>query len=543
VPATAQETGTIASVDVDGSLYFDQDYLSSLLTQAEGEDYSREELLEDAGSILKAYHSEGYLRVELHPIANKTPEGIEVTFQIEEGARAEVGEVTIAGASALSISELDAIIELEEGSPFEEGVFRTDLESILREYENAGYPYASVAVADFRLSESGHRIDYVLAIEEGPVVRIGSVTSDSKSSSPRLLENAGGVRSGELYNQEKLERLSDRLWNLGLFESVGEPSLIARDVSTVDVVVPLVEGLVNNVDAALGYDPTGGQGSLSGLVDVSLRNIAGTGRKLDVSWFRPGSGYSEIEFDYVEPWPFGLPLEAGISLRQSILDTLYSTFSGELSLGWSPSDMTRLEWGVGTERGIPSDTKLKSTEYYTSIELQSDGRDFVLNPSSGSMLSLGAQYATEKREESAERYEEEKYTFEFEGHLPLYGRHVVSLGLSAGIVRTSEEIVPFHERFTLGGSRDLRGYREQQFRSPRIGLASVEYAYLPGKLSRLHAFVDLGIHGERKGTAKLGYGFGLRVPSGVGIISLDYGLGENDTPLSGKIHFSLQKRF
>ena len=141
------------------------------------------------------------------PLTTPVAEGLDVVFDVNEGARAHVGEVIIVGASVLSRDELEDRMKLRRDSSFVEEAFHSDMEFILQSYENAGYPYASIEVADFRLSESGERIDYVIAVEEGPVVRIGSVTADSAGSFSRLLENAGGIRRGELYNQEKLEKL------------------------------------------------------------------------------------------------------------------------------------------------------------------------------------------------------------------------------------------------------------------------------------------------------------------------------------------------
>jgi outer membrane protein insertion porin family len=126
-------------------------------------------------------------------------------------------------------------------------------------------------------------------------------------------------------------------------------------------------------------------------------------------------------------------------------------------------------------------------------------------------------------------------------------RQVIALrGRLAGIA-SSEADVPFHELLTLGGATDLRGYREEQFRGTRTALASLEYRFILSRFSRFLLFVDAGYYYRdgsnfAKGT-KLGYGIGLRSETRLSIIGVDYGLGEGDGLLEGKLHLSLVRQF
>jgi outer membrane protein assembly factor BamA len=121
-------------------------------------------------------------------------------------------------------------------------------------------------------------------------------------------------------------------------------------------------------------------------------------------------------------------------------------------------------------------------------------------------------------------------------------------------IASDEEVIPFYELYPLGGATSLRGYREEQFRGAHVELLQVEQRYLLGADgSRLVGFVDLG-NVSTKGTVlaaprepesffRLGYGVGIRVNSRIGLVGLDYGLGEGDGPLDGKLHFALETAF
>ena len=42
---------------------------------------------------------------------------------------------------------------------------------------------------------------------------------------------------------------------------------------------------------------------------------------------------------------------------------------------------------------------------------------------------------------------------------------------------------------------------------------------------------------------KVGWGIGLRIETGIGVVGFDYGLGEGDRLTNGKVHFRLTDRF
>jgi outer membrane protein insertion porin family len=130
----------------------------------------------------------------------------------------------------------------------------------------------------------------------------------------------------------------------------------------------------------------------------------------------------------------------------------------------------------------------------------------------------------------------------------------MAAGVHLGEIRSDEQVVPLNEQFKLGGARSLRGYREEQFHGSRILWANLEYRLLLGRRSWTFLFVDAGHYFHRRwdpleetpqevSGEKVGYGIGLRMESGLGIIGVDYGLGEGDGLTDGKVHFGLLNEF
>jgi len=112
-----------------------------------------------------------------------------------------------------------------------------------------------------------------------------------------------------------------------------------------------------------------------------------------------------------------------------------------------------------------------------------------------------------------------------------------------------ERFIPISEKLPLGGTRSLRGYRERQFLGFRTGWFSLEYRLLLGKYSRVFVFLDAGAYSDRTPqqgnftVGKIGYGVGIRAESRVGIVGIDYGLGEGDGILDGKVHLQITSQF
>ena len=106
--------------------------------------------------------------------------------------------------------------------------------------------------------------------------------------------------------------------------------------------------------------------------------------------------------------------------------------------------------------------------------------------------------------------------------------------------------MPLSQRFAMGGSENLRGYKDDQYRGNSMLRATVEYRLPIVKKVQGVVFVDSGYAWDKRdekrfdlGLIKVGYGVGLRVNSPLGPIKLDYGIGENDK----RFHFSFGGQF
>ena len=77
-------------------------------------------------------------------------------------------------------------------------------------------------------------------------------------------------------------------------------------------------------------------------------------------------------------------------------------------------------------------------------------------------------------------------------------------------------------------------------------ISAFEYRLAPAPGFSYYPFCDIGYLRDRdRGPDRLraGYGAGFRLQTRIGRFQLDYGLGQGDRPLNGKIHLILHSDF
>ena len=135
-----------------------------------------------------------------------------------------------------------------------------------------------------------------------------------------------------------------------------------------------------------------------------------------------------------------------------------------------------------------------------------------------------------------------------EAVLSVFRRQTVYLGMHGVEVKTGDAFAPVSDQVRFGWAKTLRGYEEDAFRGSLVAWGNFEYRYLLGRRSRVFLFLDGGMYQRRereglvRGT-KFGYGFGLRLETGLGLFGVDFGLGEGDSFLQAKVHVGLVSRF
>ena len=144
----------------------------------------------------------------------------------------------------------------------------------------------------------------------------------------------------------------------------------------------------------------------------------------------------------------------------------------------------------------------------------------------------------------------QRFTLDIGGYYQLFSRQVIALGLHGRELRGS--FFENSDLFRLGGTNTLRGYREEQFLGSRIGWSNLEYRLLLTRRTFAFLFFDTGYYYRKpepdrnilkQEGFKTGYGIGLNIETGVGVLGVSFALAAGDSFSEGKIHFGIVNEF
>ena len=565
----AQKVSKIRSVEIEGNKNFSKADILNLLSLKPLVPYSEEVLHTSIAQLLRRYREEGFYSAAIDSVTtsgSNDSSQVDVVLHIREGELTELGELQITGNRALSTEDILSLFETQVGTPLNQSRLENDIEFLLRRYEEIGHPFAKVEVDSLCTYEEGgqQKLRVGLKVIEGAITTIEEVKIEgNKDTKDDVIIRELRIKPGELYNSQKVRAVKQKLERLNLFSTVSEPELYVGKKGG-GLLVKVQEGNTNSFDGIIGYLPKGSinqSGYFTGFVNISLRNLFGTGRRLAVRWQRENQETQEVELHYVEPWVLDFPISLGIGFLQREQDSTYIRRKFDLKGDVMVADNFSLALLFGQDRIIPSSTLVNpfvSESRTTSLggEIRYDTRDDAYSPTSG--IYYRSDYRVGKKVFSgvnpAIRSDEsilvKRFGVDVEFYLQVFSRQVIGTGLHAKDLRSDR--IEDGDMYQFGGANTLRGYRENQFLGSSIVWSNLEYRFLMGRRSFLYGFLDTGYYfrpaDERRGVLssealKVGYGIGFRVDTSLGLLGVSYALGRGDTFSSGKIHFAIFNQF
>ncbi|MBN1895966.1 BamA/TamA family outer membrane protein [bacterium] len=517
----------------------------------------------------QAYGSEGFWEFQVDSLIEAwSPDSqrISIVLRIREGRPFLTGRFSCSGMDSALMRSVPR--RLHSGRRFRARDLESDIGEMLSVLEDSGFPLSEIRLDSLTVRETDVSVwvDVRLSVSQGDSVRLTriSATGNTLTRSSVILRETR-LRMKELFRISRIEEAVDRLKRTGFFAAVHEP-VISFTGQGADVVFPIQEGNSSSFDGVLGYTPPTRnmqRGYFTGRIQFSFKNLFGTGRFLDAYWEKKDRLSEAMRFGYEEPWIFKKPLHPGVRFQQEMRDTTYVEREWRLTVRYNPWNVFSLGLHTGQRTVLPDSLGsilygLEQTHtHFVSVWLDYSTFNDLWNP------RKGVRYYTEVR--AGRRRDQNPDSLQVAGEsVPVdtrmiqidaemawnpAGWQVLYLGLHGREVKTDEPLVPVSEQIRFGGSRTVRGYEEDFFRADLAAWINLEYRYLIGKKSRVFLFLDSAFFQRRQKVeglfrgVKTGYGFGLRLETRLGLLGIDYGLGDGDGFMQGKVHVGLVNEF
>ncbi len=490
-------------------------------------------LRKDIDRILEGYRALGFWHVAVaFPQIVMGDAGATVVFAIAEGARTRVNSVQVSGDLIFGQSEVRAAFGMARGTALTESDLNQHLDSLLRFYENRGYPFCALR-PDVQFGKDRARVR--VGVSPGPLVRIDAARFEGNkvTRADVLLRHISFV-AGEVYDQRRVDAFVQQLQNLPFIDRVEKPELVSAN-GEMALVIGLAESRHTRLEGGLGL---GSGQTLTGAIALDVLNFAGKGREGSARWARQGEGRANLRVSYREPYVFNSPASAWARVEM-VARTGYVThrFGGgaDVSVGAG----TRLFGGVAHSRVLPDSVGLGM---YDAEEMWSLEAGIQIDRRARALKGWRAEFTGEIGEVSRGRVRARWATYG-QVFCPVGRRSAIAARAQASWVGQAGG-VPETAGIWLGGAQSLRGYREERFWGTHAGWLAVEWLRLLGPKTRIFAFVDAGrIRGDGPGFWPVAYGVGLLANGQMGAVGIDYGLPWGESPAQGMVHVRLISAF
>ncbi|HEY1263669.1 MAG TPA: POTRA domain-containing protein, partial [Terriglobales bacterium] len=180
----------IGTITVQGDLsHPSESQVSNAAKLQLGELFTQEKLDRATAAIKRLLEQNGYYRAEITTEQNQHPETqqVNITFKVNPGTQAHVGEVTVSGNQLYTAAEILDIAHMHPGDRVSAQRVSSALERMRKKYQKKNRWLAQVRIARQTYHPQSNAVDYTFEIEVGPTVRIE--TEGFKISGRKLKQN------------------------------------------------------------------------------------------------------------------------------------------------------------------------------------------------------------------------------------------------------------------------------------------------------------------------------------------------------------------
>ncbi len=535
----------VAAIEIRGNRRVPTEQIRAVVTETKvGEQVNNEKLRSDVRAILDLG-----LFADVTGRLERAEDGARVVFIVIENP--VLSEVIVEGNTVVPADDIRMALGVPIGEVLNLNRMREGARAVEKLYEGKGYVLARVTDIGIIPSEEGSgRLRVRMGEGTIEAIRLDGLTRTNEKIVRRQLT----VKPGDVFNLNQLNRDLQRLFDLGLFESVRARPQPGATADSAIIVIELKETRTGQIGFGVGYSSLNG---LLGFLEFRDRNWQGLNQTLAVRLERGLQAGTTDAFNYEISFtePFldvqRTSLGLGVFSRTSVESEFTGTaVSSRFQLGRTgsfvqltrPLDPTisstvRLKSELTAITVLPVDPSNPASPLVpptlltpgrvvsTALSVALDTRNDRFTPTAGSKIVLATEVTLPAL---GSDFSFTKYTAEYQNFFP-QGKDSTIVGrLVAGVAVGT---LPLQEEFLLGGPSTVRAFPIARLRADSIFVANLEYRFplsaLVAALGDIQGavFVDAGNAPLQFSDLKVGYGVGLALKTPVGPVRIDFAFG------------------
>ena len=249
------EKPSIQSIRIVGNRKLAADKIKAKIDLVEGGIIPPGALGKNSEKVRLFYEEEGYYQAQVEGVEDRiSPQEVNVTFNIVEGDKFDVGQIRIIGNRYLKEKDIKSKLQTSElylfffGGTLKREELRRDLDRIRAYYLDNGFLDIAVEEPEIQLDTRRKKLRILIQVQEGPQYRIGElgIKGNRLFTEPEIRglikSRAGGIFSREAL-QGDVVAITDRYAERGyLFADVAPITDIQRAETTVNLSLEITEG-------------------------------------------------------------------------------------------------------------------------------------------------------------------------------------------------------------------------------------------------------------------------------------------------------------
>ena len=450
--------------------------------------------------------------------------------------------------------------------PFNKNQLQTFFYRIINQYENNGYPFASLQFDSIKIED--HTFRGNLLLNKNQRYKIDSILIYGNSTiSKQYIQNYIRLKNGDIYNEALVKNITTRIKELPFVEEK-QPFKVYFNETESKIVLDLKKKLASRFNGILGIQPNNATGEirLTGEVKLNLLNSFKKGEEIYFNWRSIQEKTQDLATGISYPFLLNSPFGLDYNFKLYKKDTTYIDVYNKIGIRYILKGNNYFSVFYQNKS-----SSLLSTKHFSTLTVLPDYADVIsqlygigihysrldynLNPRKGFSIvadgAVGNKVITKNTALKESLYVGIKLNSNLynvnailDFYVPLAKRSVLKLGSKNGF--TINESLFDNELVRIGGLLTLRGFDEESIYTTLYSIETLEYRFILEQNSYLYLFVD-GAYYEKnniKGYVSdrpFGFGAGMSFDTKAGIFSISYALGQQfDNPIlfrSAKIHF------
>ena len=290
-------------------------------------------------------------------------------------------------------------------------------------------------------------------------------------------------------------------------------------------------------------------------IQIAYDNMSGTGRAIDLNWKKLNRQSESIDLIYTEPWLLDQPINGQFMFERDLVDSVFTKTSFALHFDLAINDQFTVSIFGKFSSTNPTDSVRAlqnivpfSEDIETGVSVRFFNTNRKYNPTNG--IRSKFQFSRISSDvlrpdwlidlfELQKNSNKDRLEFQIDYFVNHYDNHVLLFKNVSRFIQSDQLFSS--DRYFFGGSKTIRGFRENQFNSRWYSQFGFEYRLLTSIDTRLFLFTDASFYETiNKETAEIAsFGFGARLKTGIGILGVDYAVEAGSAFRDGKIHIGI----